>query len=218
MQMFCVQKQRVSPCLISSPFASANMANISFWATHAHCQACTCYLPKNVWFMNLPSCKIVLHESEFFGIQTKFTPSSVVGKCCSFIKNILQPHVALHFMSYKGLHGDFGQLYWNPQPSAQFCKSFWSTKLKFNRFLRIQITTFFLRHWAQNDQRPNYNHIKNHHTCPWTYIAWHLVSFFPGFYIHSSSTNLSTPLQNNIHLEKRKNPFLTWHLRSRVLI
>ena len=26
-----------------------------------------------------------------------------------------------------------------------------------------------------------------------------------------------TPLQNNIHLERRKKPLLTWHLRSRVL-
>ena len=154
MQMFCVQKQRVSPCLISSPFVSANMANISFWATHAHCQTCTCYLPKNVWFMNLPSCKILLHESEFFGIQTKFTPSSVVGKCCSFIKNILQPHVALHFMSYKGLHGDFGQLYWNPQPSAQFCKSFWSTNWSSTDSYASKSPRFFcgIEHQMTKDQ------------------------------------------------------------------
>ena len=166
--------------------------------------------------MNLPSCKIVLHESEFFGIQTKFC--TII--CCWQMLFIHQKHFAtpcrltLHVLQRVAWR--FRAAILKPSAFSSILQIILIDQLKFNRFLRIQITTFFFA--AQNDQRPNYNHIKNHHTCPWTYIAWHLVSFFPGFYIHSPSTNLSTPLQNNIHLEKRKKPFLTWHLRSRVLI
>ena len=120
MQMFCVQKKRVSPCLILSPFASANMANISFGATHAHCQGCTRDLSK----------KCVVHEFAIFvNIVERICVFSYSNKvytivCCRHMLLIHQKHFAtpshltwngvvrekhsLDFMYHKRLHKDFG--------------------------------------------------------------------------------------------------------------